>query len=509
MRKKISIVSIVLIVLMQVGVIAKAQDSTKISLSFSDAWIQVCGNSHVLKQNGLLMQEKEAERKARIGLRMPRVSISAQAIKMADPLELDLTPVRDAINPLYSALGNYGVFSGVPNPDPATSGIMPILPDAISTQAVRGKILEGQKAINEAEWVKTIQKDRFAALNASMIWPVYTGGKINAAIKASEIEKEEAGIDGEMKHNELLAELVERYYGLSLAQQAVKVRGKVHESMKKHFFDAQKLAEQGQIAKVQFLHAQVALTDAERELKKAEREMQIIERALQNTLVLNESTSVITLSPLFFSRHIENEAWFIELARTNNPHLKLVASKKELAGVGVQFEKSNFLPTVALTGTYDLANKDLSPYMPEWMIGMGVRWTLFEGNARNQKLHAARFKQGQVDEIGKKAQEDIFTGIKKYYQELQMQTEQIDGLAKTLEFAITYRDSQQKAFSEGLASSADLVDANLLVAKVKIDRLQAMYRYDVALARLLQLCGSTHLYAKYQSGDQTIIESFN
>lgn len=509
MRYKISFIGILLVGGILLSPASQAQDSTKVALSFPEAWVQVCNNSHVLKQNGLLIQEKEAERKARTGLRMPHVSLSAQAIQMADPLELDLTPVRDAINPLYSALGNYGVFSGVPNPDPATTTAMPVLPDAISTQVVRGKILEGQKTINEAEWVKTIQKDRFAALNASVIWPLYTGGKINAAIKASELEKEEAGINGEIKQSELLSELVERYYGLSLAQQAVKVRAKVLETMQKHLYDAQKLSEQGQIAKVQFLHAQVAVTDAEREMKKAKREMQIIERALQNTLTIEESKSLMTLSPLFFSRKVEDEAWFIQLALQHNPHLKLVASKKELAGVGVQLEKSNFLPTVALTGTYDLANKDLSPYMPEWMVGMGMRWTVFEGNARNKKLQAARFKEGQVEQIGLKAQEDIFTGIRKFHQELQMQVEQIDGLAKTLEFAETYRDSQQKAFSEGLASSADLVDANLLVAKVKIDRLQAMYRYDVSLARLLQLCGSTNLFANYQNSDQTVNESIN
>ena len=484
----------------------KAQERQQ-TLTFTEAYLQMQENSHVIKQSGYLVKEKEAERKATLGIRMPRVSLMASAIKMADPLELDLTPVRDAINPLYSALGNYGVFSGVPNPDPATASVMPVLPDNISTQVVRASLLEGQKTINEAEWIKTIQKEQFATVQANVLWPLYTGGKINAAMKASEIEKEEAELNGQLKQSELLSELVARYYGQSLAQQAVKVRRQVLEAMQKHFYDAQKLSEQGQIAKVQLLHAQVAVSDAERELNKSKRELEIIERALQNTLAIEESTPVTTVSPLFVLKEVEDESYFIELARNNNTHLKLVESKKELAGVGVRYEKSNYLPTVALSGTYDLADKDLSPYIPEWTVGLGLKWTLFEGNTRYRKLQSAKYKQDQVEEAGQKAQEDIFTGIRKYHQELNMQNEQLEGLSKTLEFATIYQESQAKAFSEGIASSSDLVDANLLVAKVRIDRLQAMYKFDTALANLLQLCGSPQLFVAYQSGEQVVSES--
>jgi outer membrane protein TolC len=489
------------------GNLVFAQEQSLLTITFDEAYEQMHENSHVLKQSEYLIREKEAERKATTGLRMPRISISANAIKMSERLELDLTPVRDAINPLYSALGNYGVFSGVPNPDPATSSMMPFLPDNISTQAVRGQLLEGQKTMNDGEWVKTLQEDRFAAVNANVIWPLFTGGKINAAIKASEIEKDEAELNSQLKRNELLSELVERYYGLCLAQQAVNVREQVLEAMEKHLFDSQKLSEQGQIARVQYLHAQVAVADADRELKKAKREMEIVERALHNTIVSDNSLTIKTLSPLFFMKEIEDETWFVQLAKNNNIYLKLFDSKKELAGVGVQFEKSKYLPDVAFSGTYDIANKDLSPYLPKWTIGLGMKWTLFEGNARSQKLQSARYKQDQVEEAGLKIEDDILTGIRKYHQELAMQAEQIESLKKTLEFANAYCESQEKAFSEGISSSSDLVDANLLVAKTKIDRLQAMYKYDKSLASLLQLCGQPQLFNRYISSEHTINES--
>jgi outer membrane protein TolC len=498
---------LLLIMLFLNHTLAFSQVGTAVPLTFSEAYEQMHKNSHVLKQAGYEIQEKEADKKAAMGLRAPRVFVTATAIQMADPLTLDLTPVRDAINPLYEALGKYGNFSGVPNPDPATSGVMPILPDKVSTQVVRGKIQEGQAAINAAEWDKMIQEKQFAAVNANFVWPIYTGGKINAANKASQIYEEEAGLHLKQKEGELLSELASRYYGLVLAEQACIVRSQMANAMKKHLFDSQKLSEQGQIAKVEFLHAQVANSDAERELKKANRESVIIKRALQNTMAVGDSTDLAPVSRLFMVKNIEDEDFFIQMALANNPQLKQVDSKKELAATGVKLEKSNYLPTVALTGTYDVVDYDLSPYVPQWLVGVGLNWSVFEGNARHRKLQAAQFKEDQVEEAGLKAEEDIKTVIRKLHQQLGMQVEQMEELDKTLEFAKTYVDSRDRAFHEGLSTSTELVDANLLLSKVRIDRLQAMYNYDVTLAALLQICGSPDLFLNYQSNARVITES--
>jgi len=462
-------------------------------LTFSQAYEQMLENSHVLKQIDFQIDEKQAEIKASNGLRIPKISLSGTAVQMSDPIHLDLTPVRDAITPLYEALGNYGNFSGVPASSTAT------LPDEASTAVIRQQLLEGLDQVNAADWDQMIQKERFASLNANVIWPLYTGGKINAANEAARINHEEAGQEKDQSKAELLTELVTRYYGLVLSKESERVREQVLEAMEKHLYDAGKLCEQGQIAQVEKLHAEVAETDAERELLKARRQTSIIERSLQNTLACQENDSIIPSSRLFLLKHIEDVSSFIELAKSASPLLKQVGSKKRLAETGVKLEKSNYLPSVAFTGTYDVANKDLSPYLPDWIVGLGLNWTLFDGTARLRKLQAARYKVSQAEEAGKKAEDDIETVIRKLHHELGMQVEQLESLDKSLTFAEAYVESEDKAFHEGLSSSADLVDARLMIAKFKIERLQAMYRYDMALASLLQFCGIPDQFIRYQN----------
>ena len=153
---------------------------------------------------------------------------------------------------------------------------------------------------------------------------------------------------------------------------------------------------------------------------------------------------------------------------------------------------------------YDVANKDLSPYVPEWMVGLGLQWTLFDGIARTRKVQAAQFKINQVEEAGHKAEDDIETLIRKLYQQMAMQLEEQESLQKSVTFAEAYFESKDKAFHEGLATSSDLVDARLLVAKFKIEQLQAMYKYDVALAALLQICGVPEQFNDYLTNARVI-----
>ena len=139
----------------------QAQSDSIRMLSFDEAYQMMEQNNPGLLRMKEQVRQKEFEQKIKRGMHLPTVSLNAQAVTMSDPLHLDLTSVRDAIVPLYTTLGNYGVFSGVPNPDPTTNSVLPVLPDEMSTQAVREQLLEGAQTIEDANWDQVIQRNNF------------------------------------------------------------------------------------------------------------------------------------------------------------------------------------------------------------------------------------------------------------------------------------------------------------------------------------------------------------
>lgn len=488
----------------------KSQDVTieTKQLTFEEALLLTKENSLVMKQAKENKLQKESEKKATMGMYMPQVSINASYIYMSDDIHLDLNPVKDAITPLYSALGNYGVFSGVPNPDPSTSDIMPFLPDEVSTSAVRQQLLEGLNTINASEWNQIIQKKQFGTVSAGFSLPLYTGGKIRTANKAAEIHVEEAEIETQQKFHELSCELIERYYGLVLAQHAQKIRREVLQTMQEHLNDAEKMMNQGIIARAEYLHAKVYCSEAERELKKVNRQVDIITDALLNTMAVDESIALYPVSNLFYLSEIESLEYFWDNASSTSLLLNKINKNKELAHQGYKIEKASFLPNIAAMGTYNLYNKDLSPYIPEYMVGVGMKWDLFTGNERINKLKASKFQETQVETFYQKAESDIKTAITKYYQEINMNSEQLKELESALEFATEYYRVRENAFKEGMATTTEVSDASLAVAKVKIERLEVMYSYDIALSKLLYYSGLSEEFIDYMQNTNTIYESY-
>lgn len=471
-----------------------AQDNTK-KMSFDQALQECREKNHTLKQADYLIQEKKQESKAAKSLYLPKIGISAQYIAMEEDLTLDLTPVRDAITPLYETLGKYGNFS--------SAGV----PDNIATQNARAKMLDGLNKVKNGEWDKMIQEKQFGAIDATFDWPLYVGGKIRAANKAADIRYTEAKEIHRQKEGEMMSELVERYYGLCLARQAELVRKDVFTGMQKHLDDALKMEKQGLIANADVLNVRVFHSQAERELNKSKRTSSIVNESLLNTLA-EDNGNIEPVSKLFYLDSIESIVYFKNMAKQNNPLLKQVETKKQLAIQGLKVEKSEFMPAVAITGMYDIANKDLSPYTPEWLVGIGMKWTLFDGTSRFRKVKAASLRSKQVGEYQEKANSDVETMIEKLYQELNMNKELLKDLETAKAYAEEYLKVREKGFREEMTNSTEVVDARLALSKIRVERLEAMYKYDVCLAKLLEFAGIPEKFTAYQSNINIKTESY-
>ena len=489
---------ILILVLLDITKASATGPSALRKLSFDQALEITCQKSHALKQAQYFQKQKDQEANAAKSLYFPNIGISADYMAMSDPVQLDLTSVKDAIVPLYQTLSQYGKFGDVPG-----------LTDDIATQVIRGKLAQGLEGIENANWDEMLQKKQFGTVAATFQWPLFTGGKILAANIAANIGKRDAGENSRQKEGEVITELVERYYGLCLAQQAVIVRSEVLTGLQQHLEDADKMEKEGLIAHTDVLHALVFQAQATRELSNARQSADILNQALQSTLVMDDTTRIEPVSDLFYLDSIEPENHFVELARDNNPLLKQVEIKRQLSIQGYRAEKANYYPTVALQGTYDIVNKDLSPYAPQWIVGIGLKWTLFDWTARFNKVKAASFQTKEVEEVQEKAKSDVGTLIDKLYHELNMYHEQLIELESAQKYADEYLTAREQEFHQDITNSTEVVDARLALAKVRIERLEALYNFDLTLARMLEIAGVPQDFTQYSKRPGVKTENYH
>ncbi len=487
-------------------VLVSAQTDTSL-LTFSNAYQTMQEKNPSLQKARKELEQKEYEKKAKQGLYMPKVGLAAQAVTMSEAITMDLSGIGEALEGLYENLGNYGVFSDVPYVIDAETGQYVILDEANSTAAVREGFLETADEIAAHDWNEMIQEQTFATVSANVTWPIFTGGKIMAANKAANVDVSISEEEVRKTEGEILTELVTRYYGLVLAMQASEVMHDKYLALEKHYSDAEKMFEQGMIAKVELLNAKVELSEAEREYKSAERMVQTVRTGLTSTLAFPSDTTFIPTGQLFINKEIPALSAWIDDTYKSNPLLKQIDYKRELTSIKTNVSKGAYLPNIALMGTYNIADYQLSEYTPQWIVGAGLTWTLFDGMSRQKDIKANKMLTEQVDFAHEKANDEFTAYITKLYNELNNKLQEIAELENTLALAQEFCESTEKAFNEGFKNSTDVAQAESKLAQVKALRLKTFYGYDVTLATLLQVSGSPEDFLLYSSGNNTITES--
>lgn len=452
---------------------AFAQDIPSGTVTFEEALFLMNSRNDRIAAADHEAQAAEMEKKAAFGLRLPQIGVSGTYVHMSDDIGLDFNQLKTPITNIAGSI----------------SGVFPELGSAI------GELLQ---PVLQKNWEYVIQDRDMGMVGATVKMPVYMGGKINAANNAARLDWDTAIEKGNQTRNELMSELVERYFGLSLANQVVEVRREVLEGMQKHLKDAVELENNGMIARVERLYAEMSVAEARREYQKSVRDAQTINTALGNTL--NREGTYVPVTSLFLVPDVEPVGFFKALALEKNPQLKQVGLLEEKAREGVRAQRADFLPQVALLGGYDIYNYQLTKYAPTWVVGAGVNIKIFDGLNREYKYSAAKSQVRQVQALNAKANSDIATLVEKIYNEMLAAGEQIESLDVALEFAREYLDAKETAFHQGMSPSSDVVDARLNLAKIRTERLQAAYTYDVLLAKLLEACGDSSSYNTYITG---------
>ncbi len=444
------ITTTLLLLLFVTGVFAQA-------VSYSEAKFMMQKNSKKIKAFEQQKKISEISRKGTLHYRLPKLMITGQAIHIDEEMGINLNDKRNMV----------------------------------------AKLLRLPKPQILGNWSLVLQKQNFGAVDLNLAYPIFTGGLINAGVKSTKIKADIKDREIEAKENALLTELASRYFQLQLATKAVAVRKEALDVTKQHYYNAEKLAENGMIAEVEKLQAKAALAAAERELKASEKDKVLARTALAGTLGVDDFTQELK-SNLFLSTQLQAIDYYKAEAVKNYPDLKKLYLTEQLTEQNIKAKRSEYFPKVALLGQKHLFTKNfpLQDHF-DWFVGVGVSFNLFDGFKRRHELHKAKAMNENVKFYKEQAVQDIQILVQKHYQELQKQQEMVTSLDKDLQFAEELLNARQKAFKQGLTNSTDVIDAALYRSAIQLKRLKAMFDYDVCLASLLEACGHSNQLEMY------------
>ena len=158
------------------------------------------------------------------------------------------------------------------------------------------------------------------------------------------------------------------------------------------------------------------------------------------------------------------------------------------------------MPNIALFGKQTLYSHGIqSNLLPRTMVGVGFTWNLFDGLEREKRIRQSKLTSQTLALGQAKAKNDLAIGVDKLYSQMQQAQDNVRALNTTIELSEELVRMRKKAFTEGMATSTEVIDAETMLSKVKVARLAAYYEYDVALMNLLALCGTPEQFSRYAS----------
>jgi outer membrane protein TolC len=425
------------------------------TLTFEQALEITCNNNPSLKADDELLEAAKRNRQAAIGLFMPQIEIHGSWVHTQKDIAIDANPLK----PLLGALN-----------------LPPLL---------------------NLDWRYTIQKRTFAFAEADVTIPLFTGGKIIAANRAAKIEEQSAKTHSAINYSHHFSELVERYFGVRLADNAVKVRELAVESLKLHLQQVEALYDNGMATNADILLVKYRLSNAQKELQTAIATQNTTHKALSTTMGIDGPIDSL-ITDIFITDEIEDVSMFIQMAAENSPQLQYINQQLGLAKQNVVAHRADFFPeVVALAGGG--VTHQVSTLLPRWAIGIGLNFKLFDGLRREYKYMAAKATYNRVEQLNASAKSDITLLVESLYNTLTAHLANIVSTKQAVEFADEYLHYKQQAYLENMATTAEVIDATTQKAAAQIAHLEAAYCFDTTLAKLLEAAGESDMFLDYMN----------
>ena len=413
------------------------------TVSIEDAWQSVVHKNNALKASGNDVKRAELKKSSAKSMYLPSVTLTGSYTHLSDTIKIE------------------GKLTG-----PLTGNQYPFRVDFS-------------------------EQDVFLA-DLHVLWPLYTGGKIDAAQDIYAAQASEAKAKAQMSKDVEFLKFIKYYYGVVVSESLLKTRQKAQKALELHYENAEKLKAQGQIANIELLNAEVNLDAARIETSKAKHKYEIALSALATITRLQDKPS----SKLFVNENIRDEDYYKKKTRENYTGLKVLDAKQVQSRSVISLKEAAWHPKIAAYGNYNLY-KDDSPIMqtlPTWFAGVVVKIDLVNRRDRSEDVQAAELLSSKIKYLRAQAIEDLQLLVEKTYKEMLSDYEEFNSLSSSIKLSRENYRLREIAFKEGLSTSVELVDAQMFLLGAKTKRLNAAYNFVQKVAQLCVLSGKRELF---------------
>jgi outer membrane protein TolC len=328
-------------------------------------------------------------------------------------------------------------------------------------------------------------------------WPIYTGGRLQALERAATAEAGASAKDLASARADLVLEVTRAYWALVTARESARVVQQGVERVEAQLADVRARFDAGFIppsdvssVEAQAAHQRMLLIEAQNLASSAELDLaRLLDAPPGRTLTLDERLDV----PPAPVAHDAGD--LAAAARGARPDRAAHELRVQAAEDRQHAARAGSLPSVAIVSGVDYArpNPRIFPRIDEWRsswdASVNATWTFWDnGRTRAEIAEAASAGRGARERLAE-LDSTIATEVRQRLLDVSSARAQIQAAEEGVRSAAEARRVLQERYAAGVATTTDLLDAQVALLQAELDRTRALANTRLAMARLDRALG--------------------
>lgn len=323
--------------------------------------------------------------------------------------------------------------------------------------------------------------------------PLYTGGLVEGQIDVAKLGKTNAQEEILRVEQATKYSAIEGYYGLLAYQELQGVYHEAVDNLQGHLDNVQAQYNVGTKAKVDVLSSDVSLANAKTTAITADNNVAIAESNLNNILGLPLETKLnLADHQLPFDTYNISLQEATDYAMKYRPEVLQAAIAVQEAERSIDIADAGNKPTVAITGGNDWADNTfpgIDANKRSWKVAAGVTYNFYDGGATKAKVNQAKQDLLVARETEQKTRESVQLQVKQAYLNIRSAAQKVEETQTVVDQARENYRIQNIRYQAGVGINLDVLDAQLSLNQAQVNHIQALYDYNVGIAKLEQVMG--------------------
>lgn len=337
--------------------------------------------------------------------------------------------------------------------------------------------------------------DNTMVYGLSLTQPLFEG-RVIAAIRGANVYGDLATSSAAVTRLTVIENTKKAYYGVLLADKMISVMKNSLEVMERNLANVTALYEQGKTAEFDVIRADVQVANQTTMVSNARKMKELAYAGLKRSCGLQIDQEIETLGELETS--IDSNLDLAELERkmiSNQPMLDQLEANVKLMKENILMMKAEFMPSVALTGSYQEMKSynddqyDEANFNESSSLAVGINMPIFNGFGSTARVQKAKADHRKSEYQQYDMKENLLLELKSIFLSIKESSRKIEAGLKGVEQARKGVDMAQRLFQQGMVSQLQVLDAQSASDQASLGLYQAYYEYNSARASLARALG--------------------